>query len=110
MRTAAGLLFLIKRTCKQRRGRGDNNMAGSKEEARREFEAANNVQSVVSVDSIFKYNPQEQQELLAKKPWLKECVHYLIPIFLYVLTVGLPAPVFIISRRSGYQPWRYSRW
>lgn len=44
----------------------------SKEEARKEFEAVNNVQSVVSVDSIFKYNPEEQQELLAKKPWQKE--------------------------------------
>ena len=42
------------------------------EEARKEFEAANSIQNVLNVDSIFKYSPQEQQELLAKKPWTKE--------------------------------------
>lgn len=36
------------------------------------FELANNVVSVASVDSIFKYDHAQQQELLTAKPWTKE--------------------------------------
>lgn len=49
-----------------------NSVDISEEQARANFEAANAIQSVASVDAIFKYNPREQTELLSKKPWLKE--------------------------------------
>ena len=36
------------------------------------FEKDNNIQSVRSVDALFKYSNSEQLEILAKKPWDKE--------------------------------------
>ena len=36
------------------------------------FELANGITAVSSVDAIFKYNREQQQELLAAKPWTKE--------------------------------------
>ena len=42
------------------------------EAARASFEESNNIRSVQNVDSIFRYNHAQQQELLASKPWEKE--------------------------------------
>lgn len=36
------------------------------------FEFANNIETVHSVDEMFKYDPQQQQEILQAKPWQKE--------------------------------------
>ena len=36
------------------------------------FEKDNQIQSVSSVDALFKYSNSEQLEILAKKPWDKE--------------------------------------
>lgn len=44
------------------------------EAARVSFEESNDIRSVQSVDSIFRYNHAQQQELLASKPWEKEYV------------------------------------
>lgn len=46
--------------------------SSSSEAARREFEAVNSIQTVPSVDSIYKFSYEEQQEILSKKPWEKE--------------------------------------
>ena len=40
--------------------------------ARASFELANHVRSVANVDTIFRYDQAQQQELLSAKPWLKE--------------------------------------
>ena len=40
--------------------------------AKATFEMANSVKSVPSVDSVFRYDQQKQQELLQAKPWEKE--------------------------------------
>ena len=40
--------------------------------ARANFELANSITSVSSVDSVFRYDNGKQQELLASKPWTKE--------------------------------------
>ena len=46
-------------------------MAESKA-AQTAFEKDNNIQSVSSVDALFKYSNSEQLEILSKKPWEKE--------------------------------------
>ena len=40
--------------------------------AQKTWEMENNMESVASVDSIFRYNSQQQQEILSAKPWSKE--------------------------------------
>ena len=40
--------------------------------ARTSFELANSIKSVASVDTVFRYDHEKQQELLAAKPWEKE--------------------------------------
>ena len=40
--------------------------------ARTSFELANSMKSVGSVDAVFRYDHEKQQELLAAKPWEKE--------------------------------------
>lgn len=50
----------------------EGSSGSSSETAKKAFEAANNIQQVASVDTIFKYNHSEQQEILSKKPWEKE--------------------------------------
>lgn len=42
------------------------------EMAKKTFELQNSVETVSNVDEIYKYNRQEQQEILARKPWQKE--------------------------------------
>lgn len=50
----------------------EGSSGSSSEAAKKTFEATNNIQQVTSVDTIFKYNHTEQQEILSKKPWEKE--------------------------------------
>ena len=40
--------------------------------ARTSFELANSIKPVASVDAVFRYDHEKQQELLAAKPWEKE--------------------------------------
>ena len=40
--------------------------------AKATFELANNIQTVPSVDAVFRYDRAKQQELLSAKPWEKE--------------------------------------
>ena len=40
--------------------------------AKATFELSNNIQTVPSVDAVFKYDRAKQQELLSAKPWEKE--------------------------------------
>lgn len=51
-------------------------MAGtSKEEptiAQRMWEMTNDVETISAVDEIYRYDHQEQQNILAAKPWEKE--------------------------------------
>ena len=42
------------------------------EMAKKTFELQNNVELVHSADEIYKYNRQQQQEIIARKPWIKE--------------------------------------
>lgn len=38
------------------------------------WEMSNSIETVSSVDEIFKYDRQQQQEILQAKPWQKELV------------------------------------
>ena len=40
--------------------------------AQKTWELENKMESVPSVDSIFRYSAAQQQEILAAKPWSKE--------------------------------------
>lgn len=40
--------------------------------AKKTWELENNVQTVNTVDDIFKYDKQQQQDILTAKPWEKE--------------------------------------
>lgn len=43
------------------------------------FELSNNIDTVQSVDEIYKYSKEEQQAILQRKPWTKEYVcHYIM--------------------------------
>lgn len=39
---------------------------------------ANNVETVSSIDEIYRYDRKQQQDMLAAKPWEKEYVKFLI--------------------------------
>ena len=45
------------------------------EMAKKTFELQNNVELIHSADEIYKYNRQQQQEIIARKPWIKD-PHY----------------------------------
>lgn len=51
--------------------------------AKKTWELENNVQSVNTVDDIFKYDKQQQQDILTAKPWEKE-YDLLLIFFLYL--------------------------
>lgn len=38
------------------------------------FEMENNVETIGSIDDIYKYNKKQQQDILTAKPWEKELV------------------------------------
>lgn len=40
--------------------------------AQKNWEMANNVEVVSSVDEIYRYDKKQQQDILAAKPWEKE--------------------------------------
>jgi len=40
--------------------------------AKKTFELQNNIETVNTVDEIYKYSHEQQQEILARKPWAKE--------------------------------------
>lgn len=44
--------------------------------AKKTWELENNVQTVNTVDDIFKYDRQQQQDILTAKPWEKEYAYY----------------------------------
>ena len=45
--------------------------------AQKTWEMENNIETVPSVDSIFRYNSKQQQEILSAKPWCKEYVCFI---------------------------------
>jgi COP9 signalosome complex subunit 5 len=42
--------------------------------AQNSWEMANNVETIQSIDEIYKYNRKQQQDILTAKPWEKEYV------------------------------------
>lgn len=76
--------------------------------ARANFELANNITPVASVDAVFRYDHEKQQELLSAKPWEKEYVSWLqYPLLLHLIILSCPlmhaawvAP--ITSKRCRY--------
>lgn len=42
--------------------------------AQKTWEMSNNVETINAVDEIYRYDRQEQQDILAAKPWEKEYV------------------------------------
>ena len=40
--------------------------------AQKTWEMANNIETIATVDEIYRYDKKEQQDILAAKPWEKE--------------------------------------
>ncbi|CAB4005182.1 COP9 signalosome complex subunit 5 [Paramuricea clavata] len=64
--------------------------------AQKTWELENNIESVPSVDSIFRYNGQQQQEILSAKPWSKD-PHY----FKNIKISALALLKMVMHARSG---------
>jgi len=52
--------------------------------AKKTWELENNVQTVNTVDDIYKYDRQQQQDILTAKPWEKEYVNIYIYIYIFI--------------------------
>lgn len=44
----------------------------SKDMAKKNWEMSNNISHIDSIDEVYRYNREEQQDILAAKPWSKE--------------------------------------
>ncbi|XP_028399718.1 COP9 signalosome complex subunit 5-like [Dendronephthya gigantea] len=64
--------------------------------AQKTWEMENNIESVPSVDSIFRYNSKQQQEILSAKPWCKD-PHY----FKNIRISALALLKMVMHARSG---------
>jgi len=62
--------------------------------AKKTWELENNVQTVNTVDDIFKYDKQQQQDILTAKPWEKEYVHIVFFINYYYLYYNFLAYIY----------------
>ncbi|PFX25577.1 COP9 signalosome complex subunit 5 [Stylophora pistillata] len=60
------------------------------------WEMSNNMETINSVDEIFKYDRQQQQEILQAKPWQKD-PHY----FKYIKISALALLKMVMHARSG---------
>jgi len=65
--------------------------------AKKTFELQNNVELVHSADEIYKYNRQQQQEIIARKPWIKD-PHY----FKNIKVSALALLKMVMHARSGH--------
>jgi len=59
------------------------------------------IQDASEIDSIYKYDRDEQKKILAEKPWTSE---YLLP------DINKLTLVLIISKRFEYLPLPWSKW
>lgn len=50
--------------------------------AQKTWEMTNNVETISTVDEIYRYDRKEQQDILAAKPWEKEWVSFVTPFVL----------------------------
>lgn len=50
-------------------GTSSGSQAGT---AQKTWEMANNIETISSVDEIYRYNKKQQQDILTAKPWDKE--------------------------------------
>lgn len=64
--------------------------------AQKTFEVENNIQSISGVEEIYKYSREEQQEILARKPWTKD-PHY----FKHIKVSALALLKMVMHARSG---------
>ena len=72
------------------------------------WEMSNSIETVSSVDEIFKYDRQQQQEILQAKPWQKEWVvifkttNIVLTVRLKLNTFSLSHPLFIFVFSSPH--------
>jgi len=64
--------------------------------AQKTFELQNNIETTVSTEEIYKYSRQQQQEILARKPWTKD-PHY----FKHIKVSALALLKMVMHARSG---------
>lgn len=68
------------------------------------WEMSNSIETVSSVDEIFKYDRQQQQEILQAKPWQKEwvqnCLHWFCK--LYALSLSHVMSIFYVFFSPHY--------
>lgn len=48
--------------------------------AKKTWEMSNNIETISTVDEIYRYDRKEQQDILAAKPWEKEYVIFYVII------------------------------
>lgn len=65
--------------------------------AQKTWEMANNIETISSTDEIYRYDRKQQQDILAAKPWEKECVVQLFYLFLSYINLLNLLPVNAIS-------------
>jgi len=66
------------------------------EMAKKTFELQNNIETVNTVDEIYKYSQEQQQEILSRKPWTKD-PHY----FKNIKVSALALLKMVMHARSG---------
>ena len=69
--------------------------------AQKTWEMSNNIETISSVDEIYRYDRKQQQDILAAKPWEKEYVfitphgffaaYFLQLAYLFILTCKIKA-------------------
>ena len=52
--------------------------------AKKTWEMSNNIETISTVDEIYRYDRKEQQDILAAKPWEKEYVVFCVIINFYI--------------------------
>lgn len=58
--------------------------------ARKTFEVLNSIVEVDATDSIYRYDAEEQQQILQQKPWTKECVWYMKDVSILLIVCASP--------------------
>ena len=68
--------------------------------AKKSWELANNVETVSSVDEIYRFDAKQQQDILTAKPWDREYVDYFLNTDLEIILLrGSPsmAPFYEVT-------------
>ena len=66
--------------------------------AQKTWEMSNNVETISSIDDIYRYDKKQQQDMLTTKPWEKE---YVAPLNVFI-AIKLYLVLFLSCRHFGF--------